>query len=511
MTSLSGPMTPTAPFTQIKLNKTEGELILARNRALQRMKACGIQPTRQVLDNEISAAYKLAITASGMTYQLVPPDDHRRNIAEKAIQTWKDHFIAVISGTDAKFPRHQFYGNPMHTPTFPPIRISTAIMTTTHTLSSPWTRKPLSTTNPTAANLLPNTAPRVFFKHKYTTNPSVTPADAIIAAAANLSHLLTNNLQAHHNNKVNQSDLTRLQILTQPSPPPQHNATHYQQHSPNATHPSSPAAVSDYDSNSSDSDVESITIPHPVPRLPLQPPRVSPQQTMTPLPRVSAPPSSPAYNTRSRAHTITQETILHLLHNTQTPLTPRRAATRQFPREALSAILDTDTGELLEYRHLIKNPKYCTIWKNAYGKELGRLAQGIPGTVKGTNTIVFIAYNEIPPQRRKDVTYGRIVANYRPEKEDPYRIRLTVGGNRITYPGDCGTPTADMLTTKILLNSVISTKGARFMTIDIKDFYLNTPMVRPEYMRLKLSDIRTTSLNSTNLTNLSLLMDTSMS
>eukprot|EP00804_Cyclotella_cryptica_P008990 CCRYP_003099-RA/>CCRYP_003099-RA protein AED:0.27 eAED:0.27 QI:0/-1/0/1/-1/1/1/0/583 len=119
----------------------------------------------------------------------------------------------------------------------------------------------------------------------------------------------------------------------------------------------------------------------------------------------------------------------------------------------------------------------------------GKMLMAKPGTVKGTNTIVFLAYNEIPPQRRKDVTYGRIVANYRPEKEDPYRIRLTVGGNRITYPGDCGTPTADMLTTKILLNRVICTKGARFMTIDIKDFYLNTPMVRPEYMRLKLSDI----------------------
>eukprot|EP00804_Cyclotella_cryptica_P027979 CCRYP_003849-RA/>CCRYP_003849-RA protein AED:0.41 eAED:0.41 QI:0/-1/0/1/-1/1/1/0/208 len=49
---------------------------------LQRMKACGIQPTRQVLDNEISAAYKLAITASGMTYQLVPPDTID-DIAEK--------------------------------------------------------------------------------------------------------------------------------------------------------------------------------------------------------------------------------------------------------------------------------------------------------------------------------------------------------------------------------------------------------------------------------------------
>eukprot|EP00804_Cyclotella_cryptica_P031351 CCRYP_012175-RA/>CCRYP_012175-RA protein AED:0.45 eAED:0.45 QI:0/-1/0/1/-1/1/1/0/124 len=46
-----------------------------------------------------------------------------------------------------------------------------------------------------------------------------------------------------------------------------------------------------------------------------------------------------------------------------------------------------------------------------------------------------------------------------------------------------------MLTTKVLLNSVISTKGALFMTIDIKDFYLNTPMACPEYMQLKLSDI----------------------
>eukprot|EP00804_Cyclotella_cryptica_P016945 CCRYP_001898-RB/>CCRYP_001898-RB protein AED:0.46 eAED:0.46 QI:0/-1/0/1/-1/0/1/0/96 len=61
--------------------------------------------------------------------------------------------------------------------------------------------------------------------------------------------------------------------------------------------------------------------------------------------------------------------------------------------------------------------------------------------------------------------------------------------NRITYPGDCGTPTADMLTTKVLLDSVISTKGARFMTIDIRDFYPNTPMVCPKYMRLKVSDI----------------------
>eukprot|EP00804_Cyclotella_cryptica_P006740 CCRYP_015699-RA/>CCRYP_015699-RA protein AED:0.48 eAED:0.59 QI:0/0/0/0.33/0/0.66/3/0/297 len=193
------------------------------------------------------------------------------------------------------------------------------------------------------------------------------------------------------------------------------------------------------------------------------------------------------------------------------PLSPQQAAIRRFPRDALSAILDTDTGELLEYQHLIKNPKYRTIWKNAYGKELGHLAQGIPSTVQGTNTIVFIAPNQIPPTCQKDVTYGRICANFRPEKEDPYRIHLTVGANRITYPGNCGTPTADMLTTKVLLNSVISTKGARFMTIDIRDFYLNTPMVHPEYMRLKLSDIPDHIIALFNSTNSQPLTDTSMS
>ncbi len=51
-----------------------------------------------------------------------------------------------------------------------------------------------------------------------------------------------------------------------------------------------------------------------------------------------------------------------------------------------------------------------------------------------------------------------------------------MGGNLINYPGDCGTPTAYLLTVKLLLNSVISAENAKFMTIDIKDFYLMTPM-----------------------------------
>jgi hypothetical protein len=64
-----------------------------------------------------------------------------------------------------------------------------------------------------------------------------------------------------------------------------------------------------------------------------------------------------------------------------------------------------------------------------------------------------------------------------------------MGGGRINYPEDCGTPTADMILFKILVNSIISTPNAKCLMMDIKDFYLNTPMKRPEYMKLKLSNI----------------------
>jgi hypothetical protein len=62
----------------------------------------------------------------------------------------------------------------------------------------------------------------------------------------------------------------------------------------------------------------------------------------------------------------------------------------------------------------------------------------------------------------------------------------TMGGNLINYPSDCGTPTADLLTVKLMFNSIILTPSAKFMTIDIKDFYLMTPMDRFEYFRMKV-------------------------
>jgi hypothetical protein len=61
-----------------------------------------------------------------------------------------------------------------------------------------------------------------------------------------------------------------------------------------------------------------------------------------------------------------------------------------------------------------------------------------------------------------------------------------MGGNLINYPNNCGTPTADILTIKLLFNSIISTPNSKFMTINIKDFYLMMPMDCYEYFRMKL-------------------------
>jgi hypothetical protein len=53
-----------------------------------------------MLDNEISKEYREAIEERGIAVELVPPDNHRRNLAERAIQTAKGHIIANIIGCD---------------------------------------------------------------------------------------------------------------------------------------------------------------------------------------------------------------------------------------------------------------------------------------------------------------------------------------------------------------------------------------------------------------------------
>ena len=91
-------------FVEPMKNRTEGEMMRAYQRMIDRMRRAGLGLREHKLDNEASEAFKECITANGMTYELVPPGNHRRNQAERAIQTFKAHFISILAGVDDKFP-----------------------------------------------------------------------------------------------------------------------------------------------------------------------------------------------------------------------------------------------------------------------------------------------------------------------------------------------------------------------------------------------------------------------
>ena len=112
----------------------------------------------------------------------------------------------------------------------------------------------------------------------------------------------------------------------------------------------------------------------------------------------------------------------------------------------------------------------------------------MPGRVEEIDTIMFIHKQEVPHESQWDVAYDRIICNIWPEKDNLNNARLTYGGSNYKYPDDCGISTADLLTVKLLLNSAISTLGANFMNIDIKNFYLMTSLDCHKYMKMEMEN-----------------------
>ena len=113
-------------------------------------------------------------------------------------------------------------------------------------------------------------------------------------------------------------------------------------------------------------------------------------------------------------------------------------------------------------------------------RELGRLSNGYKDII-GTKTICFISKDMVPKSAK--LTHMRIVCTSKPHKSDPERIRLCAGGDQLIYDSPLRTPTTDITTVKLHANSTTSTKGARYMTGDINNFYLSTSMRFFEYAR----------------------------
>ena len=117
------------------------------------------------------------------------------------------------------------------------------------------------------------------------------------------------------------------------------------------------------------------------------------------------------------------------------------------------------------------------------------MAQGDNKTgQKGTNAILVMNHNEIPLIPADcTITYTRVAVDFHLQKADRHRICITAGGKLINYPGELTTQTADLTTSKLMWNSVLSTKGTKYMCLDIKNFYLTAPLDQYEYMKMPLS------------------------
>ena len=95
----------------------------------------------------------------------------------------------------------------------------------------------------------------------------------------------------------------------------------------------------------------------------------------------------------------------------------------------------------------------------------------------------------------------RVVCKVCPGKADPNRTQITVAGSNIKYPGDVGTPGASLDLVKLMINSVLSRRGAKFACFDAANFYLQTPeMEQKEYVRIKYADIPQDFHDEYNLT-----------
>jgi hypothetical protein len=110
------------------------------------------------------------------------------------------------------------------------------------------------------------------------------------------------------------------------------------------------------------------------------------------------------------------------------------------------------TGKEMEYMARMKDPRLQPLWTRGFGNKCGHLFQGIRDRA--------------------------LMAKYKPRQEKRERVRLTVGGDRLDYSDDVATSMVDITTFKILINSTLSTEEAAMMMMDIKNFYLGTPLPR---------------------------------
>jgi hypothetical protein len=541
-------------------------IVTAFDSIFQELKTKGFKPQLNITDNQAVAALKDYLHNEQCEWQFVEPNNHRVNAAERAIQTFKTHFISGLCTTDRDFPlqlwdqlaeQAQDTLNLLRTSRHDPTKSAyeelngpydfnkwpmappgtKAIIWEAPTRRQSWAPRGIDAWylgpskdhyrlykfyNPETQAIRVNGSAKFYPQHCKL--PTLNPTQHIETVADKLCESLQQ-LQQTKRKTLLKKIATQLAAIVEK----RHSPATSEQTTTTATAAEQRVVIPETTNTSTNPTAPNIIATNP---------RTHQRMTRRNTPGKTAPIANHEATTVRRSprlqqsnqqpsatnypphgynvpNIISQEAVYHLAapNNPQlwTPssfLTACPTAHRNnFDlniEHFASPVIHPVTGvTITRYQKLVKDPILRDVWTKAFGKEFGNLAQGDKHTkTKGTNSIFIIPPEAIPniPTDRV-VTYANIVVDYRPQKEDPNRVRITAGGNLIDYPGELTTRTADLSTAKILWNSVLSTEGAQFMGLDIGSFYLETPLDRYEYMKFPISLFPQHIIDQYDLTN----------
>ena len=514
-------------------NRQAQTLAKAWEKLTNRLRQCGHSYTHFVLDNELSADLKQAFKKYNISHECVPPNIHRRNSAERAIQTFKNHLLAglatchkdfPINEWDRLLPQAEITLNLLRTSRNNPRLSAYAFLFgqydyNAHPMVPPGTKvivhqKPAtrlswayhgkigwyigpsldhyrcvrvympSTHSVVIADTVEFLPERIAFPHS-TTESYIKQTLRDLLLLLKKKNLM-NVPQASFGDPIHTALQQIADVLQRHkvSPAPNKHLVPTPNHIGSA--PRVPKTLPQVRS-SADTDINQSSLPNhhaPVNSLTtICAPRLSDNSVEPRVPTFA--PTIPIPTLPSMPPNLASPATLMATCDTPTSQQhappPTLQSSNAIQHNKLLHIYD-DAGKRMTIDKLIVGSNK-QVWKQGLSNELGRLSNGF-GTIKGTNTIAFVKKSSIP--KHKKVTYANMVCDLRPLKWEKYRVRLTIGGDRLDCTFDTASPAASLLESKLLINSVISDapKNARFMTLDIKDFFLQSLLKDPEYMRI---------------------------
>ena len=451
-----------------------------------RLQSKGSNPTTYIMDNEAAAELKHAIVKYKLKYQLTPPHMHRINAAERAIRTFKNHFLAGLASVDPTFPVNEWDRlidqaeitlNLLRTSRINPKLSAYAALNGNFDFN----RTPMA---PPGTKVVVHVKPKLRASWGYHgedgfyTGPALEHYRCIQCLMTDTRRIrIADTVQFFPHNvdfpKITMNDrlINALDEIVSTLASPTFRAHN-------------PSLVTWDEGTMLAIKIIANMLHRVTPKPPLPPPQpvLLPQQVMSTLPtkKIYHAPKLPRVIPKSKRH---PHSILLRRANQQPSVTP--IATSILKR--LLHIYNKTTGKKETLRSLLNNTETKAIWSQASSNEYGRLMKGNATGIHGTDTMEPVPLASIP--KTNAITYGSMVCDHRPLKTEKYRCRLVVGGDRLTYEHETAAPAANLLETKLILNSTISTPNARFFTVDIKDFFLSSDMPAPEYMKMHKDEI----------------------